>query len=67
MSTFPKGANAAVTRVWLDEKGFQDMLIDWDAEALMGSDKSDLLNLIPGEQGIRLWSLLNAARNQSGD
>ena len=64
MSNFPKGKGVSETRAWLEEKGFKEKFVTWEADALLGADKEDILSIVPGEDGKRLWGLLNTARNQ---
>ena len=62
MSDFPYGGNIADTRSWLDKKAFKGMLVGWEADALLGLEKTDIISIIPGENGLRLWGYLNTAR-----
>ena len=62
MSNFPKGGDIAATRAWLDSRGFNGLLVDFDAEMLLGADKSDIIDEIGVEKCRRLWGLLNIAR-----
>jgi hypothetical protein len=61
MSDFPRGGDIEATRAWLDKEGFQGLFVGWEADALLGSDKEDILAL-GGENGLMLWGLLNTAR-----
>ena len=65
MTDFPKGGDIAATRAWLDRKGFQGLFVDWEADALLGADKEDIL-IEAGEKGPMLWGLLNTARITTG-
>ena len=65
MSDFPKGADIATTRVWLDKEGFAGLLTGWKADATMGADKADIL-FEADKKGRVLWGLLNTARSTSG-
>lgn len=49
MSDFPNGGDLKATRTWLDRKGFEGLFIGWEAEALLGQDRADLLFLAGGE------------------
>jgi hypothetical protein len=62
MSDFPKGGDTAVTRAWLDKKGFLGIFIGWKADVIMGQDKADILSAVTGENGLKLWGFLNTAR-----
>ena len=62
MSDFPFGGNTQKTREWLDSKNFKNILNEWEADAILGSDKDDIISLVSGENGLRLWGLLNTAR-----
>ena len=64
MSDFPKGKGVSVTRAWLNAEGFEGKFMKWKADALLGADKDDILKIVTGEDGMRLWGLLNTARNQ---
>jgi hypothetical protein len=61
MSDFPKRGDIALTRIWLDKKGFVGLFIGWEADAILGADKEDIL-AEAGEKGRMLWGLLNTAR-----
>lgn len=67
MSDFPKGGDVNATRAWLDKKGFLNVLVGWEADALLGLDKADVLALIPGEGGLKLSGYLNTARNTTSN
>ena len=54
------------TRAWLNKKGFPDVFTGWEADALLGSDKSDIIATVPGVEGLKLWGLLNTARQTAG-
>ena len=63
--------SAADVAEWLGTKLFAAPIVDnfanWDAEAMLGVTDIDLLlRIIPGNEGIRLWALLNTARNLQG-
>jgi hypothetical protein len=64
MSDFPNGGDVKATRTWLDRKGFEGLFIGWEAEALLGQDRADLLSLAGGEneKSLKLWGYLNFAR-----
>lgn len=65
MSDFPKGGGIEETRAWLDKKGFLGVFEGWEADAILGLEKSDILSGVPGENGLKLWGFLNTARQQS--
>ena len=67
MSDFPKRGNIQQTRAWLDSKGFHNLFIGWEADAIVGLDKDDIIGLVPGENGRRLWGFLNTARQTQGN
>ncbi len=62
MSDFPKGKDIEATRAWLDSKGFYNVFVGWEADKLLGADKSDIIDEIGLEKYNRLWGLLNTAR-----
>lgn len=63
MSDFPFGGDTSTTRAWLDKYGFEDKLIGWQADAITGLSKTDLLSLVKGEEdGYRLWGFFETAR-----
>jgi hypothetical protein len=64
MSDFPKGGDLEATRTWLDKEGFTDAFTGWKADALLGLEKADILAAVPND-GLKLWGLLNTARNQT--
>ena len=43
MSDFPKGGDVLSTRSWLDRKNFVGAFVDWEADAILGLDKVDLI------------------------
>ena len=45
ISDFPKGKGVAETRTWLDAEGFEGKFLKWKADALLGADKEDILNI----------------------
>ena len=66
--SFPVTGSAADVAEWLQIEGFDKTIIDsfakWNAMAMLGVTDIDLLlRIIPGNEGIRLWSLLNTARS----
>jgi len=65
MSDFPKGGDIGATRTWLDRKGFDGIFVGWEADAILGLEKSDVLTVLPGENGLKLWGFLNTARQQA--
>jgi hypothetical protein len=65
MSDFPRGGDVEAARAWLDKKGFEGLFVGWEADALLGADKEDILAL-GGEKGRMLWGLLNIARITTG-
>jgi hypothetical protein len=65
MSDFPKGGDVKATRAWLDRKGFAGLFVGWEADALLGLEKADIISF-GGENGLMLWGLLNTARISTG-
>jgi arsenate reductase-like glutaredoxin family protein len=66
MSNFPKEGDIQATRAWLDKKGFRGKFIDWEADSILGQEKSDIIRLVGNEvEGLRLWGFLNTARQTS--
>jgi hypothetical protein len=66
MSDFPKGGDVEATRVWLNEKGFYGHFPNYAADSLLGQEKSDIIETLGKDEGLRLWGLLNTAKqNQS--
>jgi len=47
VSNFPKGKGVSETRAWLEEKGFKEKFVTWEADALLGADKEDILSIVP--------------------
>ena len=66
MSDYPKGGDVDLTRTWLDSEGFVGFFSSWKADAILGLDKTDILNFVPGENGLKLWGFLNTARQTTG-
>ena len=67
MSDFPFGGDAAALRAWLDKHNFdREVLQDYNADALMGLSKGDLLDELTPKHGLRLWGLLETARRTGG-
>ena len=68
--SFPATGSAADVAEWLGTKLFAAPIIlsfaNWDAEAMLGVTETDLKMKVPGDDGIRLWALLNAARSFQG-
>ena len=69
--SFPVTGSAADVAEWLRIENFDKTIIDsfakWNAKAMLGVTDIDLLlRIIPGNEGIRLWALLNAARSLQG-
>jgi len=67
MTDFPKGGDVGATRAWLDKEGFVGFFKGWKADALLGTDKSDILASVPGEGGLQLFGLLATARSTPGN
>ena len=68
MSDFPKRGSVQETRAWLSANGFRDdELVGWNADALIGADKGDILLELPAREARRLWGLLNTAKQTSGN
>ena len=66
MSDFPRGGDAAMTRAWLDKKGFTGALLEWDADAIIGLIEEKIMAKVQGEKGEMLWGFLNTARQTTG-
>ncbi len=67
MSDFPKGGDIQATRNWLDQKGFTGKFLNWKADAILGLEKSDIIDLVgDAAEGLRLWGFLNTARQAQG-
>ena len=69
--SFPVTGSAADVAEWLRIEEFEEPIIQsfakWNAKAMLGVTDIDLLlRIIPGNEGIRLWALLNAARSLQG-
>lgn len=64
MSDYPKGGDIQTTRKWLDKEGFTGVFQGWKADAILGLDKDDIRDEVPGENGRKLWGFLNTARMQ---
>ena len=62
MSDFPKGGDVASTSAWLEKEGFAGLFPGWKADALLGADKSDIIEIAGKDKGRRLWGFLNTAR-----
>jgi hypothetical protein len=70
MSDFPKGGDPDTTRAWLDKEGFENILVGWEADAILGKSdgfiKSRFLNTPEDqERAEMLCGLLNTARSSS--
>lgn len=66
MSDFPKGGDIEATRRWLDREGFHGLFTNWKADAILGTEKADLIAQVGNEgEGLRLWGFLNTARQSS--
>jgi hypothetical protein len=65
MGDYPKGGDVEATRAWLDKKGFVGVFTGWEADAILGLEKTDILNIVKGEAGLKLWGFLNTARSIS--
>ena len=66
MSDFPKGGDIDTTRVWLNKEGFNEFFDGWKADAILGLDKTDIISIVPGERGLKLWGFMNTARAAKG-
>ena len=64
--SFPVNGDVAVTRKWLDSKGFQGLFVGFEAEALLGLSQANIQRVVPGDRGLRLWGLINRAREIAG-
>jgi SAM domain (Sterile alpha motif) len=70
--SFPLTGKVADVAEWLRTKDFTELTIEnfakWDAEDMLSVTDIDLLlRIVPGNEGIRLWALLNTARNLQGE
>ena len=65
MSDFPKGGDIEATRAWLDKKLFENIFVGWEADAILGLERSDVLAQ-GGDNALMLWGLLNTARMTAG-
>ena len=67
--SFPVNGSAADVAEWLGTKLFAAPIIlsfaNWDAEAMLGV-KENVVMKRAGDDGERLWALLNTARNLQG-
>ena len=54
MSDFPFRSGIEGTKDWLNSKDFKNILNGWEADAILGLDKVDIISLVPGENGLRL-------------
>ena len=61
MSDFPKGGDVKSTRVWLDKKGFVELFIGWEADAILGLEERHV-QANGGRDWLKLWGFLNTAR-----
>ncbi len=66
MSDYPKGGDIASTRAWLDKEGFVGFFDGWEADSILGLEKTDILASVPGEHGLKLFGFLNTARQTAG-
>ena len=67
MSDFPKGGDIEATRAWLDKKGLSGMFDGWEADALLGLERADIVTAAHGENGLKLWGFLNTAKQSTGN
>ena len=69
--SFPLTGKAADVAHWLRSEDFKEATIQsftkWTAGAMLGVTETDLKMKVTGDEGIRLWSLLNTARNLQGE
>lgn len=70
MSDFPTGGNIQATRDWLDNKGFTEKFIGWEADEILGKSDDFIkakFDNTPEEQerAERLCGRLNRARQIS--
>jgi hypothetical protein len=66
MSDFPIGGDVAMTRAWLNKKGFTDVFLKWEADSILGLSEEKIMAKVPGERGEMLWGFLNIARQTIG-
>ena len=69
--SFPLTGKVADVAEWLRTKDFTELTIEnfakWDAEDMLSVSETDLKTKVTGDEGIRLWALLNTARNLQGE
>ena len=69
--SFPLTGKVADVAKWLRTKYFTELTIEnfakWDAEDMLSVSETDLKTKVTGDEGIRLWALLNTARNLQGE
>ena len=67
--SFPVDGTAVEIRDWLRTKLFAEPIIEnfanWDAEAMLGVTENVVMRRA-GDDGERLWALLNTARSLQG-
>ena len=69
--SFPVTGSAADVAEWLRIENFDKTIIDsfakWNAKAMLGGTEDDVkADIIPANEGKRLWGLLNTARSLQG-
>ena len=64
MSDFPYRGDVAATREWLDSKGFCELFVGMEADALLHLEKEDIFQFVDGIPGLRLVGLLRNARKE---
>ncbi len=63
MSDFPKGGDIQATRDWLDKEGFTETFIGWEADAILGLERTHIIHLLGDiTEGLKLWGFINTAK-----
>ena len=68
--SFPLTGKAADVANWLRSEDFEEATVQsftkWKAEAMLGASEAVVMRRA-GDEGERLWALLNTARNLQGE
>jgi SAM domain (Sterile alpha motif) len=63
---FPKDGLALEIKEWLETENFDPPIVEnfvkWNAGAMLGMSEPAVMRKVPGDEGDRLWSLLNTAK-----
>jgi hypothetical protein len=66
---FPHGQDKAAVMDWLNISEFdatvQEKFKKYNADALMGLEKDDIIELLGQDEGLRLWALLHTAKQKA--